>query len=258
MRSFRPAAGQVVTIDLEVGDNVSAGQTLATVRDSATMSLTVYFLADEAKSFSDMGTNTPTVSVQCCGATRSLSVDDMYGIVEDDSAYFALRFSTASMAGTVKIGSESSSYTMVTGVSGDYLEIKGYALSEGRGLQYSDIAQRKKVCVIGAYLNMASFGGNALGETLRVGGQSLTVVGVAEQQSDTLEGGGTDDFLNRRYSTASRISGAISSYVITVVDEDNVDECVTVLENALYDIFESDDFYTVISVAFFPLWLTLW
>jgi len=46
--------------------------------------------------------------------------------------------------------------------------------------------------------------------------------------------------------------------VITVVDEDNVDECVTVLENALYDIFESDDFYTVISVAFFPLWLTLW
>lgn len=167
-------------------------------------------------------------------------------------------FSTASMAGTVKIGSESSSYTMVTGVSGDYLEIKGYALSEGRGLQYSDIAQRKKVCVIGAYLNMASFGGNALGETLRVGGQSLTVVGVAEQQSDTLEEGGTDDFLNRRYSTASRISGAISSYVITVVDEDSMDEWGTVLENPLYDIFESDDFYTVISVTFFPLWLTLW
>ena len=59
-----------------------------------------------------------------------------------------------------------------------YFSIKGYTLSQGRGLQYSDIASRSKVCVVGAYVNQAYFGGSAVGQTLRVGGQALTIVGV--------------------------------------------------------------------------------
>ena len=46
-----PVTGQVYSIDVEVGDEVAAGETVATVRDSQTMSLEVSFPADDAASF---------------------------------------------------------------------------------------------------------------------------------------------------------------------------------------------------------------
>ena len=47
-----PAAGRVYTLDVEVGDEVNAGQTVATLRDSDTMELKVPFPADEAAKLS--------------------------------------------------------------------------------------------------------------------------------------------------------------------------------------------------------------
>ena len=200
-------------------------------------------------SFSGLGTNTLTVSVSSRGSTRSLSVDEMYGIVDENSQYLDQCSPTVSMNGYVKIGSDTVSSTSVQGVSEDYVDISGASVSSGRNLQYSDMKLRAKVCVIGAYLDQAYFGGNAVGQTLRVGGQSLTVVGVLAQQEDTLEEGSGDDCLYLPYTTASRISGEVSSYVVTVKDENQLDQSVAALESALYDIFASDDYYTVTSMA---------
>ena len=199
-------------------------------------------------SFSDLGTDTLTVSVMSRGATRTIDVEDMYGIVEENSQYLDLCSPTAGMMGSVKIGSDTTS-TSVSGVSEDYLAIKNYTISKGRNLQYSDILQRSRVCVVGAYVDQAYYGGSAVGQTLRVGGTSLTIVGVIEQQSESLEEGGADDCLFLPYSTASRLSGQISSFVVTVRSEDTLNESKTALENALYSFFESDDFYTVTSMA---------
>ncbi len=199
-------------------------------------------------SFSSMGTNTLTVMVLSRGSTRTMEVEDVYGIVAENSQYLDLCSPTASLSGSVKVGADTTS-SSVTGVSEDYFSIQGYEVSQGRGLQYSDIATRTKVCVVGAYLDQAYFGGNAVGQTLRVGGQSLTIVGVLEQQADELEEGGADDCLFLPYSTASRISGRVSSYVVTVPDEDFLSESKAALEDALYEFFESDDFYTVTSMS---------
>ena len=130
------------------------------------------------ESFSDMGTNTLTVTVMSWGSTRSLDVEDMYDIVEENSEYLDLCSPTVTMAGYVKIGPETVDTTTSLGVSEDYLDIARLTIAQGRNLQYSDMSTRAKVCVIGAYLNQAYFGGNAVGQTLRVGGQSLEVVGV--------------------------------------------------------------------------------
>ena len=200
-------------------------------------------------SFSDLGTNTLTVTVMSRGSTRSLDADDMYELVEENSQYLDLCSPTVPMMGYVKIGSETVDGTTSQGVSEDYFAIAGLEVSSGRGLQYSDMATRSKVCVIGAYLNQAYFSGNAVGETLRVGGQSLTVVGVLAQQGDTLEEGGSDDCLYLPYTTAERISGEASSYTITMRNEDYVNESVAALEAALYEVFESDSYYTVTSMA---------
>ena len=200
-------------------------------------------------SFSDMGTNTLTVTVMSRGSTRTLSVDEMYEIVDENSQYLDLCSPTVTMPGYVKIGSDTVSSTSVQGVSEDYFSISGDTVASGRGLQYSDMATRNKVCVIGAYLNLAYYGGNAVGQTLRVGGQSLTIVGVLAQSGEDLEEGGSDDCLYLPYTTASRIAGDVSSYVITMRDEDHIDESVAVLESALYQVFASDDYYTVTSMA---------
>ena len=200
-------------------------------------------------SFSDLGTNTLTVTVMSRGSTRSLDADDMYELVEENSQYLDLCSPTVPMMGYVKIGSETVDSTTSQGVSEDYFSIAGLEVSSGRGLQYSDMATRAKVCVIGAYLNQAYFGGNAVGQTLRVGGQSLTVVGVLARQGDTLEEGGSDDCLYLPYTTAERISGEASSYTITMRDEDYIDESVAALEASLYEVFQSDSYYTVTSMA---------
>ncbi len=201
------------------------------------------------ESFAGMGTNSLTVMVQPRGATRTLEVEDMYELVAENSRYFDLCTPSLSLNATVKIGSETTG-TTAAGVSEDGLEIDGFTVAKGRGLQYSDILRRARVCVVGAYVDMAYFGGNAVGQTLRVWGQALTVVGVLEQKSDELEEGGTDDLLYLPYSTASRMSsGRISQFVVTVRSEDAVAESKAVLENALEEFFGSDDFYDVISMA---------
>ncbi|MCC8079838.1 MAG: ABC transporter permease [Oscillospiraceae bacterium] len=200
-------------------------------------------------SFADMGTDTLTVSVQSRGSTRTLEVEDMYEIVEE-SEYLNKCSPTASMLGYVKIGTETAS-SSVSGVSEDYFDMMHYNVTTGRGILYSDIASRSKICVVGAYVNLAYYGGNAVGDSLRINGTSYTIVGVLEQQldNDDLEEGCSDDCIYLPYSTASRVSGRISSYTITVYDEDYVDEGKEAVEAALYEFFEDDDFYTVTSMS---------
>jgi len=202
-----------------------------------------------ADSFSSMGTNTLTVSVMSRGSTRTMEVEDMYQIVADHPEDLDLCSPTVSMMGGVKIGTEITS-TTASGVSEDYNDIYGYTIAQGRGLQYSDIASRAKVCVVGAYVNQAYFGGNAVGQTLRVGAQALTIVGVLTQREDSMEEGGSDDCLYLPYSTASRLGGGrVSSYVVTMTDEERMDQSKAALESALYEFFGSDDYYTIITMS---------
>jgi len=200
--------------------------------------------------FQQFGTNTLTVTVVGRNSSRSVSVDDMYQIVEDNGQYLDKISPTVQMQGSIKIGTETISTTSATGVSEEYFSIKGYTVEQGRGLRYVDISQRKKVCVIGKYVAETWFGDNAVGQTLKIGGNTYTIVGVLSQEDDEMDEGGTDDAVYLPYSTASRLSGtAISSYTITVVSEDTASESKTAVENALYAIFDDEDAYSVISMT---------
>ena len=202
--------------------------------------------------FSDMGTNTLTVSIRGRGSSRSVSEKQMYELVAENPDYLDQISPTVSLSSAVKIGTESLSSTTVTGVSEAYFNMKGYTVSNGRGLQYVDVSQRRNVCVVGNYLNETYYGGNAVGQTIRLNGKSFTIIGVMMQQTDgEMEEGGTDDCVFLPYSTAARLSytGVISSYTLTVVDENQASDCVTIVENYLYNIFEDDDAYTVVSMA---------
>ncbi len=202
-------------------------------------------------SFAEMGANTLTVMVMGRGTSRSVSEEEMYEIVAENPDCLDRISPTVSMQGRVKIGSESYSSTSVTGVSEDYFDMKGYEVSQGRGIQYVDILDRKKVCVVGNYVSRTCYGGSALGETLKVGGTAFRIVGVMAQEAGEMEEGGADDCVFVPYSTAARLSftGAINSYTITVIDEAAADRGKEAVENALYEIFSDSDAYTVASMA---------
>lgn len=202
-------------------------------------------------SFDELGTDSLTVMIMGRGSSRSVSEDEMYQMVEDNSDVLKQLSPSVTVSFPLKIGSDTVTSTSVTGVSEDYFSMKGYDITRGRGLQYTDMRNREKVCVVGQYLNMAYYGGSAVGQTLKVGQNTLTIVGVLAAEGSDLEEGGADDCVYLPYSTASRISsaGTISSYVVTVWDKDRISEAKLLVENQLYSIFEDDDAYNVISMS---------
>ena len=202
-------------------------------------------------SFADLGTDSLTVMIMGRGSSRSVSEDQMYDMVSEHADLFKQLSPTVSVSFPLKIGSDTVSSSTVSGVSEDYFSMKGYEIAQGRGLQYTDMADRKKVCVIGQYLNMAYFGGSAVGQTIKLGQNTLTIVGVMAQKAEDLEEGGTDDCLYLPYSTAARMSytGTISSYTMAVRDKEQIAQAKTLVESELYSIFEDENAYTVVSMS---------
>ena len=203
-------------------------------------------------SFSDMGTDLLSVQVMGYGA-RSVSVDSVYDIVESHPDIFESVSPTGSVSGTVKVGTESYSNTTVKGVSEVYFEMLGYTIDEGRLLNYVDLENNKKVCVVGAYLNRVAYGGNALGQTIKIGATKYTIVGVLEAKVTDLDDqeGSNDDMIFVPYTTAMRAnhSSTVSSYSVAIADENKLSEGKTILEDALQELLHSDSGYMVTSLS---------
>jgi putative ABC transport system permease protein len=198
-----------------------------------------------------MGTNLLSVSLIGRGqSTRSISVDEMYELVEDNPEYLAKVSPTVSVNGTVKVASDTLDSTTVTGVGEDYDEMKSLTLSSGRFIQYVDILKLKDVCVIGSYINNTFYNSNGVGETIRISGKLYTIVGVLEEKADSEEES-DDDIIYLPYTKAMKLSytGTISSYAFEVTSEDTVTEAKAIVEAKLLDVFSSDTSYRVTSLA---------
>lgn len=141
-----PKAGRILSLDVEVGDEVSAGQTVGTVRNSDTMRLTLPFLASEAESFY-VG-QSATVTLDSTFETLSGSVTKISGNnevltgnvivrqvtieVENPGGLSTAQSGSASIGGVDSAGSGSFTYTaeepITAQVSGEVTQIH---VSEG-------------------------------------------------------------------------------------------------------------------------------
>ena len=141
-----PVSGQVYSIDVEVGDDVAAGETVATIRDSQTMSLEVSFPADDASSFyvgqsatvtldSTFETLTGTIS-KISGTdtvltgnvivrTVTIDVSNPGGLSTEQTASAAVGTATSTASGTFTYKDEE---TVTAEVSG---EVSSIRVSEG-------------------------------------------------------------------------------------------------------------------------------
>lgn len=201
-------------------------------------------------SFSDLGTDQVSVSVTNTD-TRRVDVDGMYQFLEEQQDLFAAMSPTVTVRGTLKHGTESSTSASISGVGEDYLSINALELSSGRFVQYSDIASRQKVCVIGSYVAQELFAGeNALNQTIKINGGAYTVVGILQEKADSEERS-ADDCVYLPYSVATKLSFSadISSYVFTVRNVDKMEQAKAVLKDYLYEVFKNEDLYTVTSLS---------
>ena len=91
---------------------------------------------------------------------------------------------------TPKIGTEAPSATPVTGVGEDYARTSGSMRSD-RGVfcNMLDILRRQKVCVVGSYVSNEYFDGAGVGETVKIGGYTYTIIGVLNAKADSSEYG---------------------------------------------------------------------
>ena len=205
-------------------------------------------------SFSALGTN--TLSVQVWGnGSRTVPVEEMYKL---PTKYPELIQSISpqidfSGSGTLKIGTNSYRWSTISGVDENYSAMKNYQIAQGRGLQYMDIKDNKQVCVIGDYLNRVAFGGNSLGQTLKIGANKFRIVGVlaAKVSDPDMQQGSDDDCVYLPYTTAMRLSSQsmVSNYAAVMEDESRANEAKSAVESELQHQLGSDNGYYVYSAS---------
>ena len=186
-------------------------------------------------SFSALGTNALSIQVWGYGS-RTASVEDVYKIADKNKELISAVSPQIDFSNnTPKVGTTTYRYgTSVYGVDEHYAEMKNYTLAQGRGLQYMDIKDNKQVCIIGDYLNRAAYGGNAVGQTIKLGAYKFRIVGVlnAKVTDKNLQPGSDDDCIYLPYTTAMRLSSQSSAknFVAIMKDESRANEAKAVVE----------------------------
>ena len=202
------------------------------------------------QSFESMGADTLTVAIFGRGNTsKTVSDEDMYAIVADNSEYLHELSPNISCSSTLKIGNEIVSST-ITGVSEQYFSIKDYTMSSGRNLTFADMEYRSNVAVIGEYINQTYFGGSGVGQTIKIDGNAFSVIGIKTADTTTPTEGSADDTIFIPYTTASRMAQTpMSSYIVSIQNEEKINESEVVIEDALYEIFSDDSSYSIINMS---------
>ena len=183
------------------------------------------------------------------GTTSNITPDEMFAFVEEHPEAFDGITPWVSGGTGVRQGNTEFKKTNIYGVSEAMYRpetgttLDGSTLARGRYLQYVDVAMCQNVCVIGAYLEINAFQGDALGKSLLIGGIPYTVVGVLAQNSDSLQEGGGDDAVYIPYQNAMQLSGTsyVSLYQITAASRDIVPSAQILLRDFLQDFYKDED-----------------
>lgn len=130
--------------------------------------------------------------------TRDLEQIRLLAPAIEHSAEISMR------SGTLAFGSKTKA-AQVHGVGADYSKIMIPVVTEGRFINDSDVAQERKVAVLGKDVASSLFGNSpAVGNYISINGVYYLVVGVAMAQSDVSIGGKLDELAVIPSSTMRR------------------------------------------------------
>lgn len=193
---------------------------------------------------SDMGTSLVTVTISDDkGKPIRLSDLDEW-TKEPDIGLISARSSA-----TV-VGKHDANYDSVTvyGTTPSYYQIQGLQLSMGRWLKSSDQKNATYVCVLNEAAADELIGyTDCVGQTITLSGVQFTVVGVLEENEDSLTSVLTSGMLMAYipYSSLIRLTDSVSSdvttFYISAAEGSTVDAAADAMEKNLMERFDEDD-----------------
>ena len=193
---------------------------------------------------SDLGTSLVTVTISDDkGKPIRLSNLDEW-TKEPDIGLISARTSS-----TV-VGKHDANYDSVTvyGTTPSYYEIQGLQLSLGRWLKSSDQKNATYVCVLNEAAADELIGyTDCVGETITLNGVQFTVVGVLEENEDSLTSVMTSGLLMAYipYSSLIRLTDSVgndvTTFYISAAEGSNVDAAADAMDKILMERFDEDE-----------------
>ena len=131
------------------------------------------------------------------------------------------------------------------GVEPDAFQLSGYIMSAGRSINQKDLDDRRKVVVIGTVVKDILFepGEEAIGEDLKIGGVSFTVVGIFETTSNNVNESEKIMMANTTLRTTFNQMGRIGHIQIAPTDGHNsamLEEKVRAIIMAQHKVHKDD------------------
>lgn len=150
------------------------------------------------------------------GSANTLTIEDAIAIQEEIPEVIAASPEVRSQRQVIY--GNRNWFTRIYGQSADYLQIRQWPLESGRMFDVDDVARATQVAVVGQTIVEELFEGtDPIGETIRVRGLPLTVIGVLDRKGMSLMGSVQDDIIIVPYTTGfQRISGRTHAMVINV------------------------------------------
>ncbi len=191
---------------------------------------------------SAMGTDMLTVSISD-DKGYPLSPEDLSAWMDEDGIGYIAPAGESSL--TAKYGSASASMT-VTGTTPSYYQIQGMNMLLGRFLKTADVTGHTNVCVINEYAATELIGyTDCLGTEISLNGTKYTVVGVLEDDDDSLtsmvSSGSMVAYIP--YTSLMRLSTSVSSDItgFYVSGETTMEEAELRITELLMERFQEDE-----------------
>ncbi|MDR0405791.1 MAG: ABC transporter permease [Clostridiales bacterium] len=198
-----------------------------------------------------MGTNMISVMFTGRNTTRNLDMADMQKLVDDNPNFFNSVAPSITGNPTVKVGTVNETTSLI-GTNQHYASINNAEVETGRFLSEQECAERKKTVVIGKYIANHYFEGeNPIGQTMKVGGQMFTVIGVLKAKTTNITQGSPDDRIIIPYSTAQRLlrNAVIRSFSFQAASAEVSKDASEKLEELLLKLLKNEDAYRVMNQA---------
>jgi putative ABC transport system permease protein len=118
------------------------------------------------------------------GRVETLTIEDAEALLKEVPGIKLLSPSVASST-QVKYSNRNAS-TLVTGTTPEYIEINNFQVAEGSFFEQTDIKLVRRVAAIGSTVRKELFGeGPAIGEDIKIEGQTFTVIAVMGTKGQT-------------------------------------------------------------------------
>lgn len=168
------------------------------------------------------------------GSANTLTVEDAVALRDEIPEVIAASPEVRSQR--VVVYGNQNWHTRIYGQSADYLQIRQWPIESGRMYDEEDVGRAALVAVVGQTVVDELFeGSDPIGETVRVRGLPLEIIGILSPKGMSLMGSVQDDIMLVPYTTAfQRISGRSHAMVINVQVYD--DESMEIAQQKITDL----------------------